>query len=191
MYRNPSFAKRLIDRVAETNLGIIKQILLRGIDVLAVSDDVADSNSPLFPLGIFKKFFFPHIEKLVAECRRRGVLLLRHSDGNLYPLLDEWVSLGIQGVHPIQPGVMDLADVKRRYGERLVLRGNVDCGDILSFGSEEAVRRDVRRCVDAAAAGGGFILAESNSMHSNVKTENIPIMIDETKRYGRYPSASQ
>lgn len=81
---------------------------------------------------------------------------------------------------------MDLADVKKRYGTRIFLRGNVDNMHILPYGSEEDVRRDVRRCIDAAAEGGGFILAESNSMHANVKTENIWIMIDEARKYGIY-----
>jgi len=82
---------------------------------------------------------------------------------------------------------MDLADVKQRYGDKFFLRGNVDCMYILPYGSEEDVRKDVRRCIDAAAEGGGFILADSNSMHSNVKTENILIMMDEARKYGRYP----
>jgi uroporphyrinogen decarboxylase len=81
---------------------------------------------------------------------------------------------------------MDLADVKRRFGDRIFLRGNVDCVHILPYGSEEDVRRDVRRCIDAAAEGGGFILSDSNSLHSNVKTENIKFMVDEARRYGRY-----
>jgi len=49
------------------------------------------------------------------------------------------------------------------------------------------VRRDVRRCIDAAAEGGGFILTSSNSLHADVKPENILVMVDEARRYGRYP----
>jgi uroporphyrinogen decarboxylase len=115
------------------------------------------------------------------------VPFLRHSDGNLYPILEDLVNLGIDGLHPIEPKVMDLAYVKKRYGDKIFLRGNVDCAYVLPFGSEEDVRRDVRRCIDAAARGGGFILADSNSLHSNVKTENILVMIDEARKYGGYP----
>ena len=116
----------------------------------------------------------------------RNVYVMKHSDGNLYPILDDLISLGIDGLHPIEPGAMDLADVKNRYGSRIFLRGNVDNMHVLPYGSEEDVRRDVRRCIDAAAKGGGFILAESNSMHANVKTENIWTMIDEARKYGVY-----
>jgi uroporphyrinogen decarboxylase len=102
-------------------------------------------------------------------------------------MLDALIDLGIDGLNPIEPQVMDLADVKRRYGHRVYLQGNVDCTWILPYGTEEDVRRDVRRCIDAAAKGGGFVLAESNSMHPNVKFENILIYVDEARKYGKYP----
>ena len=187
IYRNPDFARKLIKKVAETNIEIVKRMLDRGVDVIADSDDVAEGKGPFFPLKVFKEFFFPYTKRLIDECHRRGVPFLRHSDGNLYPILEDLVNLGIDGLHPIEPKVMDLAYVKKRYGDKIFLRGNVDCAYVLPFGSEEDVRRDVRRCIDTAARGGGFILADSNSLHSNVKTENILVMIDEARKYGGYP----
>jgi uroporphyrinogen-III decarboxylase len=67
----------------------------------------------------------------------------------------------------------------------------VDCAYILPYGSEKQVRCDVRRCVDAAAENGGFILSDSNSLHSNVKTENIVVMVDEARRYGKYTTCGR
>jgi len=187
IYRRPEFAKKLIKTISETNIEIAKRVMDRGVSMIVDSDDVADSRGTFYPPKIFREFFFPYTKKLVDECHRRGVPFMRHSDGNLYPIMDDLVALGINGLHPIEPGAMDLADMKKRYGDRIFLRGNVDCGQILSFGSTDDVRRDVRRCIDAAAEGGGFILADSNSLHSNVKTENIFAMIDEGRTYGRYP----
>ena len=82
---------------------------------------------------------------------------------------------------------MDLRDVKERYGDKICILGNVDCRYVLPFGSEEDVRRDVRRCIDAAGGGGGFILASSNSIHANCKVDNVYIMVDEARKYGKYP----
>jgi uroporphyrinogen decarboxylase len=112
---------------------------------------------------------------------------MKHSDGNLYPILEDIVNTGISALHPMEPEVMDIGDVKRRYGDRICIMGNVDCKYVLPYGTEEDVRRDVRRCIDAAAEGGGFILTSSNSLHANVKPENIIIMVDEARRYGKYP----
>jgi len=187
IYRQPDFAKKLIRKVADVNFEIAKRILDRGVDLVAESDDIADSRTTFFSPKIFREFFFPYLKRVIDECHRRGLPYMKHSDGNLYPVLDDLIALGVDGLHPIEPNVMDLADVKRRYGDKLFLRGNVDCTHVLPYGTEEDVRRDVRRCIDAAAEGGGFILADSNSIHSNVKTENIMIMIDEGRKYGKYP----
>jgi uroporphyrinogen decarboxylase len=46
---------------------------------------------------------------------------------------------------------------------------------------------DVRRCIDAAAKGGGFVLASSNTIHANVKVDNVYVMVDEARKYGKYP----
>lgn len=191
IYRNPIFAKKLIKIVADTNFEIAKNMLDRGIDIFVESDDIAYTKSTFFPPRIYKEFFFPYLKRLIDECHRRGVPFMKHSDGNLYPILDELISLGIDGLHPIEPGAMNLADVKRKYGDKIFLRGNVDCMHILPYGTEGDVRKEVRRCIDEAAEDGGFILSDSNSMHSNIETRNILIMIDEGRKYGRYPISGE
>ncbi len=190
IYRNPNFAKKLIKIVADTNFEIAKNMMDRGIDLFVESDDIADTKSTLFSPKIFKEFFFPYLKRLIDECHRRGIPFMKHSDGNLNPILDDLISMGMDGLHPIEPGAMNLVDIKRKYGDKIFLRGNVDCMHVLPYGGEFEVRKEVRRCIDEAAKGGGFILSDSNSMHSNVKTENILIMIDEGRKYGRYQHLS-
>jgi uroporphyrinogen decarboxylase len=158
-----------------------------GVEVLFVTDDYADNHGPLINPRFFREYELPNLKSMVEIGRKHGVPVIKHSDGNLYPILDDIINTGISGLHPIEPGTMDLKDVKERYGDKLCLLGNVDCRYVLPYGSEEDVRRDVRRCVDDAGKGGGLILASSNSLHSNVKVENIYTMVDEARRYGRYP----
>jgi uroporphyrinogen decarboxylase len=86
----------------------------------------------------------------------------------------------------MEPGAMDIAEVKERYGDRIFVGGNVDCRIVLPYGSEAEVRRDVRRAIDAASSGGGHILMSSNSLHANVKAANVLAMIDEARKYGKY-----
>ncbi|MBC7091353.1 MAG: hypothetical protein H5T50_05525 [Nitrososphaeria archaeon] len=186
-YRNPTFARKLIDKIAKACQGFAKVMAEAGIDILFVTDDYADTKGPMMNPRLFKEYELENLRAIVNIGRKYGVPVLKHSDGNLYPILDDIVNTGIAGLHPIEPGAMDLKDVKERYGHKICLAGNVDCRYVLPFGSEEDVRRDVRRCIDAAAKGGGFILASSNSLHANVKVENIFIMVDEARKYGKYP----
>jgi uroporphyrinogen decarboxylase len=187
MYRKPKAASKFMEKIAVTCRGMVKLMLEAGAEVAFVTDDYADCHSPLMSLKQFREFELPNIRSMVALAKKKGVPVLKHSDGNIYPILDDMIEAGIHGVHPIEPGAMDLKDVKERYGSRICILGNVDCRYVLPFGTEEDVRRDVRRCIDAAAKGGGYVLASSNSLHANCKVENIYTMIDEARKYGKYP----
>jgi uroporphyrinogen decarboxylase len=187
VYLNRDFIRRLTKMVGDVQLKIGLNMIDRGVDAISESDDIAGKDGPFYRLSILKELVFPYIEEMATVCHRHGITYLKHSDGNLNPILDVLIGLGIDGINPIEPQVMDIAEVKRRYGERVYIQGNVDCTWILPNGSEEDVRRDVRRCIDAAAHDGGFVLAESNSMHPNVKFENIIFYVDEARKYGKYP----
>ncbi|MGB6680566.1 MAG: uroporphyrinogen decarboxylase family protein [Candidatus Bathyarchaeia archaeon] len=186
IYREPRFAKSLIEKVFNYQIKIVKRFIEAGVDIIVEGDDLADSKGPIFSPKILKEFFFPYIEKFIQECDSHKIPVMKHSDGNLSPIMNDLIDLGIDGLHPIEPSVMDLAQVKQQYDNKIFLRGNVDCVHVLPYGSESEVRQDVRRCISAAAEGGGFILSDSNSLHSNVKTENIQIMVDEARKYGKY-----
>jgi uroporphyrinogen decarboxylase len=186
-YRNPSFVKNLLSKVAAACQRFAEAMIEVGVDALFITDDYADNHGPFITRKLLQEQELPNLKKIVEEAHRHGVPVLKHSDGNLYPILGEIISTGIDGLHPIEPGPMNLADVKAKYGNRICLLGNVDCKYVLPHGSEEEVRRDVRRCIDAAAENGGFILASSNSIHADVKVENIYAMVDESRRYGKYP----
>jgi len=186
MYRRPILAKGFMDKVADACFGMVKLMVEGGVEVLFITDDYADCHSPFMSPKLFREFELPNIRRVVDFAKKRSVPLLKHSDGNLYPILADLVEAGINGLHPIEPGAMDLKDVKQRYGKRMCILGNVDCRFVLPFGSEEDVRRDVRRCIDAAAEGGGYILASSNSIHANCKVENVYTMVDEARKYGKY-----
>ena len=187
MYRRPELAHRFMEKVAEACLGMAKQLIEGGVEVIFMTDDYADCHSPFMSMEQFREFELPNIRRLVNYAGAKGIPVLKHSDGNIYPILDDMIEAGIRGIHPIEPGTMDLKDVKQKYGDKVSILGNVDCRHVLPFGSEEDVRRDVRRCIDAAGKGGGYVLASSNSIHANCKVENVYTMVDEARKYGRYP----
>ncbi|MEM2905802.1 MAG: uroporphyrinogen decarboxylase family protein [Candidatus Bathyarchaeia archaeon] len=187
LYAEPGFAKRFMDKVAEANLEWERAMLEMGIDIFGDGDDLADMRGPFLGPGMFKEHVMPYFEREVHEARRRGVAFLKHTDGNIAPILDLFLEAGISGLHPMEPGAMEIGDVKAKYGDRIFVMGNVDCKHVLPLMDEQGVRRDVRRVIDAASPGGGHVLASSNSLHSNVKPENVLTMVDEARRYGRYP----
>jgi uroporphyrinogen decarboxylase len=123
----------------------------------------------------------------VASAHARGLRIIKHSDGNLWPILDDLLEAGFDGIHPIQPQSMDIRDVKAHLEGRATVLGNIDCSFLLPFGSQEEVERAVLETIRAAAPGGGYIISSSNSIHPGVKPENYIAMVRAARRYGAYP----
>ena len=114
--------------------------------------------------------------------------MFKHADGNLWPILDMTVDAGIDAINPIQPDAgMDIGEVKQKYGHRVCVSGNIDCGYTLSNAPVEQVVREVREAIRKAGPGGGYIMMSSNSLHSSVNPENYRAMVEATRKYGRYP----
>jgi uroporphyrinogen decarboxylase len=156
-----------------------------GIDVLLVADDIADKNSLLISPTQYQEFVKPYNMELVKKAHDLGLKTAYHSDGNLWPLLDILIDSGYDGLNPLEPDAgMDLKKVKEYCGDRLCLIGNIDCQNLLPYGTTAQVEAAVRQAIDDAATGGGYILCDSNSLHPHVNPENCIAMFEAAKKYG-------
>jgi len=184
----PEFAHRLMDTVLEVTLRIARNAVRAGADVIVIADDYAGNDSPFFSPAAFKEFVLPRLQRMVDVIHREGGKVVKHSDGNLWPILDLIVDTGVDGLNPMEPiAGMDIGKIKQRYGQRLCLIGNIDCSYILSEASTSEVKAAVKECIFRASPGGGHIISSSNAIHSSVKPENYRTMIEATREYGKYP----
>jgi uroporphyrinogen decarboxylase len=188
LYTKYRFVEKVVKMVADIQTEIAVNMLDRGVDIIAETDDIAGMNGPFWSPKIMKDLIWPPIKNMVEICHRKDVPYLKHTDGDLMSFLEEFIDYcGFDGINPIEPQCMDMGEVKRQFGKRVYIRGNVDITWIIPYGTEADVRADVRRAIDQGAKGGGFILSESNSFHPHCKFENILTYVDEAKKYGIYP----
>jgi uroporphyrinogen decarboxylase len=123
----------------------------------------------------------------VERAKALGLKVVRHSDGNLWQLLDILLDTGYDGLNPLEPHAsMDLKRVKQYCGDRICLLGNIDCLELLPDGTPEQVDAAVRQAIEDAGAGGGLIICSSNSLHPGVNPENCIAMFEATRKYGVY-----
>jgi uroporphyrinogen decarboxylase len=187
-YRNPSLAKSLARIVTDYKKRMIASAIDLGADIIVTGDDYCNRTGPIMSLDQFKEFVLPYLKETITVAHRRGVPYIKHTDGNIWPIFDLMVDSGIDAIDPLEPVAgMDILRVKEKYGDRLCLMGNIDCGDLLSRGTPIQVRKSVKETIAAAAPGGGYVLASSNSIHPAVKPENYRAMVSAGRAYGSYP----
>jgi len=186
-YRNPELVHKIAEDFAMSFIDVIGQMVDLGADVFCIGDDLADCNGPLVSPTMLRKYIFPLLRRVNVEVKRHGKLIFLHSDGNLYPILDDIVDAGYDGIQAIEPQAgMDIGIVKERYGDKLFLMGNVDVSHTLCFGSISDVERETREVIRKASPGGGHVLSSSNSMHNAVRVENFLAMVRTGRKYGKY-----
>lgn len=187
MVDRPAFVHRLAEMVTRYNLELCEQMVQAGADVLIVEDDIAGNERTLMSPRHFREFIAPYNQRCLDFAHRHGLRVVRHSDGNLWAVLDDLLEMGYDGLNPLEPQAgMDLKRVKDYCGSRICLLGNIDCGDLLCKGGEEEVEAAVVRAIKDAAPGGGYVLCSSNSIHPGVKPENFVAMVRAAEKHGVY-----
>ena len=187
MVENPDLVDQVNEIALNYNLRSIRNQIEAGADVLSISGDFAITNGPMVSPKHTARFLTPALKKQVELGHTLGVPVFKHTDGNLWKIMDLLVDTGIDGLHPIDPYAgMDLAEVRAKY-PTLCLMGNVNCGATLSWKSIEEVRQEVKECIKKAGYGGGYICMSSNTIHSGVKPENYIAMVKAIREYGKYP----
>jgi uroporphyrinogen decarboxylase len=188
LYANPSFVEKVCKMFAKVETKIAKNMIDRGVDIIRESDDFAGSDGPWYPLKTYEKYIFPPIKNMVKICHKHDIPYLKHSDGNIMPILDDLMDFcGIDVIDPIDPLCMNLVEVKKRFGKRICISGTTENTWTVPYGTEEDARKEVRRIIDQGAKGGGFIAGLSNDLPPNCEFEKLLAMIDEAKKYGKYP----
>jgi uroporphyrinogen decarboxylase len=183
LYDDPGLIHEVLRRYVDWQLVVTQRLIEMGFDFLWSFDDVAYKNGPFCSPAIFRETLMPALQRSAEAITIPWVF---HSDGNLMPILDDILSLGSDGLHPIEPGPMSLAEVKQRYGKRVCIIGNVSV-DTLSAGTPQEVRQLVQECISTGAPGGGYMISSSNSVPSYARPENVQAMVEAIRQYGAYP----
>ena len=83
-------------------------------------------------------------------------------------------------------GDCNLAELKKRYGDKIILKGNLHTTNIMLNGSKADVTEASKRAIDDAAAGGGFVLSTGDQCGRDTPDENIFAMVETARTYGKY-----
>ena len=139
---------------------------------------------------VFRELVLPVLKKTTALARALGIPTHVHSCGpekELVAMAVEETDLTV--IDPLEcpsMGDCDLADLKKRFGSKIVLKGNLHTTEVMLRGSVADVMRASRKAIDDAAAGGRFILSTGDQCGRDTPDENLRAMISTARIYGRY-----
>jgi len=184
---NPELTHQLARLVTDYCFEFIDIAFEKGADFIACEGDLAHNPGPLMSPKHYNEFIGPYHKEICDRVHKNGGKIIKHSDGNLTPLVPALLEAGFDGIHPIQPQCMEIGEIKQSFGKRTCLLGNIDCCFLLVFESPEEVRQSVRETIAKAAPEGGYIISSSNSIHPGCKPENYLAMVEATRKYGHYP----
>jgi len=175
----PDVAHEHFRLATRRSLAAVEKYLALGIDQIGVGGDFA-GNRPLISPQAYREFIVPEVRTVARRVHAAGRWAVNASDGNLWSVLDDFL-FGCEVDAYLEIDLhagMDLRRLKAACGGRITLYGNLDCGNILSFGSAEDVRRHTLDCLDAGLGRGGHILCASNAITASVPLENYLAVVN-------------
>jgi uroporphyrinogen decarboxylase len=179
---DPELADEMFRRSADFSIALGEEACQRfPLDWFWTGDDVGGQKSMMMSPATWRRLVKPHLARVFAVGKRRGLPVAFHSCGAIRPIIPDLIEIGLNVLNPVQcncPGMNPL-ELKREYGARIAFMGGVDTQHLLPNGSAAEVRRATSKLLDGMTAdGGGYILAASHTISPETPDENIFAMYE-------------
>jgi uroporphyrinogen decarboxylase len=161
------------------------------IEMVELAEDLGTNNGPMFAPRIYKKYMKPRHKKTIEMIKRHAprAKVMLHCDGAIKKFIPDIIDAGFEVLNPIEahlPG-MDPKDLKAEFGSELTFMGGVDVKQVLTKGTKEEIRGEIRRRIEEMGVGGGYILAPSHNFGNDISLENMLLFFEAGQELGIYP----
>lgn len=158
----------------------------KGLDGFTLCSDYCLNTGPFLSPILFSEFITPYLAELIRGYRDMGFYVIKHTDGNIMPILDQLVETHPHALHSLDPQAgVDIAEVKRLVGNKVCLIGNVNCG-LLQTGTDAEVIESIRYALQNGMPKGGYIFSTSNCIYTGMKLSRYELMLDVWRKNGNY-----
>ena len=184
MHANPEWCDYIFDKMVERNMRAVTAAARAGVDVIRTGDDVATQRSMMFSKDMWWSFIGRRWAQIYAAARaiKPDIQIWYHSDGDISDIIDKLIDIGVTILNPVQPECLDVLEVKRQYGDKLVLDGTIGTQTTMPFGTADEVRQVVRQRKASFADTGALILSPTHVLEPEVPVDNIVAFFDEAAK---------
>lgn len=177
------FAEKLMDYILEIYLQIASCALDAAgpyLDAVTFSDDLAFQDRLMVRPAVYRKLIKPRHRQIVDLIKRKtDAAVLYHCCGAAYPLIPDFIEIGIDTLNPVQVSAREMGDtarLKREFGADLCFWGGIDTQHILPYGTPDGVRQETLRLIRDFSGEGGYVVAAVHDIQEDVPPENILAM---------------
>jgi uroporphyrinogen decarboxylase len=184
LIENPDYVDAILDRVEAIQTEMMKRFFARAahyLNLVFISDDIAGQQSLLMSPGMWASHLQPRLKRWCDLIHAHGLKVFYHTDGAALPLLKPILDCGVDVLNPIQhacPG-MDMAELKQKFGHRVIFHGGVDNQSVLPRATVEQVRAEVKNCLRTLGAGrAGYICCSCHNVQAGTPIQNVLAMVE-------------
>lgn len=186
MISEPEWAHFVLDRFRERNKLIAVAAAEAGADELHTGDDVANQRALMFSREHWREFIKDKWAGVYAAAKaiKPDIKVWYHSDGNIAEIIPELIEIGVDIFNPLQPECVDLPEIKRLYGGKIVIDGTIGTQTTMPFGTPDDVRTCVRERVRTLGQDGALILSPTHVLEPEVPIANIRAFAEACRECG-------
>ena len=183
---DPDEVKEQAEQMANNAIERNKHLAEAGVDSLILCSDYCYNSGPFLSPAMFAEFIQPYLYKIIHAARENGQYTIKHTDGNIMPIIDMMVDCEPHALHSLDPMAgVDIKLVKEKYGDRVALCGNVHCA-AMQTGTDEEVRASAEYCLTYAKPNGGYFFCTSNVPFKGMPVERYRMILDIWKQMRDY-----
>ena len=170
-------------KIGDYQVAVAKRFIQCGVDGVRIGDDYGSQDGLLISPEKWRRYIKPHLRRMYSAYQDAGLPVIQHSCGDLLTILADFLELKLDVLHPLQPAAMPLETVEKTIGGKICFFGGIDTQDLLPFGTPDAVRQSVLSCIRLFGEKGGYIIAPSQEVMSDVPIGNIRALISAIHEY--------
>lgn len=183
---NRDMVKDKAAKMAEDAIERNKRLVDCGIDCIKLASDYCYNTGPFLSPKMFEEFIQPYLYKIIDESKKMGLYTIKHTDGNIMPILNQLVECKPHALHSIDPQAnVDIKEVKELVGDKVCICGNVNCG-LMQTGTDEEVIASAEYCMTHGKKGGGYMFGASNVIYKGLSAERYELIRNVYKRMRMY-----
>jgi uroporphyrinogen decarboxylase len=183
MMVDKDFAETLLDKLTDYQIELAKRYIKAGVNCGRTGDDYGGQDGMLMSPQLWREMIKPRLKRVWKVYQDEGLPIIHHSCGDVRPIIPDFIEMGLDVLHPIQPQAMPIDELAQKYGDKITFYGGICTQKVLPYGTPEEVDKEVKRCIDVLGEGLGYILAPSVGITSDVPMQNIHAMLKASEKY--------